>query len=369
MSTGTKRLQSLDALRGFDMFFIIGWGEIWFGLASLTGLPIFEWWAKQMQHAEWHGFTFYDMIFPLFLFIAGISFPFSMEKSYQNGITKKNLHFRIIKRGIILILLGMVYNGFLKFDFETARYSSVLGRIGMAWMFAAVIFINTKRNARIIWCAGLLIFYWLLMAFIPVPGYSGTDPFSVEGNLASYVDKMFLPGKMYNESYDPCGLLGIIPAVSTALLGMLTGNFVKTQKENLTGMKKTGCMVIAGGALIVTGLIWNTFFPINKILWTSSYVCFVGGISLLLFSLFYLLIDVLEFRKWPFFFTVIGLNSIAVYMAQAMINFRFTSRFIFGGFVGLFPESWAGFLNGAAYITVCWLFLYFLYRQKVFLKV
>lgn len=365
----TQRLQSLDALRGFDMFFIIGWGELWFGLATLTGWPIFEWWASQMKHAEWHGFTFYDMIFPLFLFIAGISFPYSMEKSFRNGLSKKSLHWRIVKRALILVLLGMIYNGLLKFDVGNIRFSSVLGRIGLAWMFAAFIFLNARRNMRIVWCAGLLIFYWLLLALVPAPDHPDAARFSIEGNFASYIDRTFLPGRMYNEQYDPCGLLGVIPAIATALLGMFTGDFVKSAGKNLTGLRKTLYMSMAGVALILVGLAWGTFFPINKILWTSSYVCFAGGLSLLLFCVFYLLIDVLEYRKWPFFFTVIGLNSIAIYMAQAMINFRFTSRFIFGGLVGLFPEQWAPFLNAVAYITVCWFFLYFLYRQKVFVKV
>ena len=368
-SINHSRLQSLDALRGFDMFWIIGWGEIWAGLAALTGWPIFKWWAVQMTHTDWHGFTFYDLIFPLFLFIAGISFPFSLAKSYQKGISSKRLHFRIFKRAFLLVFLGLVFNGLLKFDFSTMRYASVLGRIGLAWMFAALIFIHTKPAGRIIWCVALLIFYWLLLALVPAFDYPGAERFSMEGNFASCIDRMFLPGRMSDPLYDALGILGTIPAISNALLGMFAGEWIMSQKKGLTGTKKTVYLLVAGVALIGIALLWNQFFPINKKLWTSSFVCLTVGIGSLLFGLFYWIIDVLEYRRWTLFFTVIGVNSITIYMAQSIINFKFTAKFLFGGLVGLFPEAWAEFLNAFALIAVCWLFLYFLYKQKIFLKV
>ena len=372
MTTGTqsgKRLQSLDALRGFDMFWIIGGSGIFVGLASLTGLPVFEWWGHQMEHVEWNGFAFYDMIFPLFLFIAGISFPFSMEKRALKGLSRKSLYIQIFRRGLILVLLGMVYNGLLKFDFANLRCASVLGRIGLAWMFAALIYINTKRTTRIIWCAGLLIFYWLLLTFVPAPDFPGALKFSMEGNFTSYFDRIFLPGKLYKGIHDPEGLLGVVPAISTALLGMFTGQFVLGQGTKLSDMRKTAYMAGAGIVLVITGLLWDIIFPINKNLWTSSFVCLVGGLSVLLFALFYLVIDVWGYRKWAFFFTIIGLNSITIYMAQRIINFHDTSDFLMGGVINWFPESWSVFLNGVSYVAVCWLFLYFLYKQKIFLKI
>ena len=365
----TDRLLSLDALRGFDMFWIIGWGGLWHGLAKLTDWSVLNWWSVQMTHCEWDGFRFYDFIFPLFLFIAGISFPYSLDRSLQKGVTKKTLYLKIIKRGLLLVFLGFIYNGLLKFDFDSQRYSSVLGRIGLAWMFAAIIFINVKRNGRILWCAGLLIFYWIVLALVQAPDFPEAARFSKEGSFACYIDRMFLPGRMFDPLFDPCGLAGIIPAISTALLGMLTGTFVKNSKEGLSQMKKVGYMTVAGVALVALGLLWNLVFPINKILWSSSYVCFAGGLSLLLFALFYWIIDVRGYRRWTLFFTVIGLNSITIYMAQSIINFGFTARFIFGGMIKLFPDSWDVFLNNLTLIAVCWLFLYFLYKQKIFIKV
>lgn len=369
MKTNSQRLQSLDALRGFDMFWIVGGREIFIGLAALIGCSD-AWWVSQLNHMKWNGFAFYDMIFPLFLFIAGISFPFSMEKSLQKGVSRQSLHLKVIRRGLTLVLFGLIYNGLLYFDFANLRCASVLGRIGLAWMFGALIFMNTKTvTARSIWCAGLLIFYWLLLTFVPAPDYPGAERFSAEGNFTSYFDRMFLPGKLYLGVHDPEGILGVIPATATALLGMLTGQFVKMRKEGMSETKKTGYMVGAGVGLAAIGLLWDFIFPINKNLWTSSFTCFVGGLSLLLFALFYFIVDVRGYRKWSFFFTIIGLNSITIYMAKRMIDFSYTSKFIFGGTVNLFPESWAPFLNGLAGMAICWGFLYFLYRQKIFLKV
>jgi predicted acyltransferase len=250
------------------------------------------------------------------------------------------------------------------------RFASVLGRIGLAWMFAALIFAGTgKRNIRIAWCAGLLIFYWLLLAFVPAFDNPGADRFSMEGNFTSYFDRLFLPGKLYKGIHDPEGLLGIIPATATAMMGMLTGRFVMWRKEGLTGQRRAGYMAIAGIVLVVAGLLWNFIFPVNKNFWTSSFVCFVGGLSLLLFSLFYLIIDVWGYRKWSFFFTVIGMNSITIYMALRMVQFAYTSGFLFDGVIRWFPDTWTGFLSSCAYVAAGWAFLYFLYKQKIFLKV
>ena len=366
MKTNNERLLSIDTLRGFDMFWIIGWGGIWHGLAKLTDWQLFNWWSTQMTHCKWDGFHFYDFIFPLFIFIAGISFPFSLEKSQQKGVPKRTLYFKIFKRALILALLGLVYNGFLKFDFNPKYFISVLGRIGLAWMFAALIFINTKRYGRIIWCAGILVIYWLALVLIQAPDYPEASRLSPEGNISCYLERTFLPEKMIIPTHR---ISGFIPAIATALLGMMTGAFVKSTKDSLTQMRKVIYMTVAGVGLVALALLWDIILPINKPLWSSSYVCLAGGLSLLLFVLFYWIIDVRGYRRWTLFFKVIGLNSITIYMAQSIINFRFTTNFIFGGVVKLFPESWEQFLNNITLITVCWFFLYFLYKKKIFLKV
>ena len=368
--SSAKRLHSLDALRGFDMFWIMGGEGIFVGLASLTGWPFFKWWAGQLNHVPWHGFHFYDMIFPLFLFIAGISFPFSYAKRTANNDSRKSIYKHVISRGLILVLLGIVYNNGVVFDFANMRYGSVLGRIGLAWMFAALIFMNTKLTFRIVWLVGILVVYWLLFLIFPAHDLGATDPFSMEGNLAGYIDRLLLPGRFCCYKFgDSEGLLSTIPAISTALLGMLTGEFVKSQYLGNKPLKKVLYMILVATGLMILGRIWNLAFPINKYLWSSSFVCFVGGLSLLLFALFYLVIDVWEYKKWTFFFVVIGVNPITIYLAERIINFNSAGLFFFKGITDLMHPSMAPMMRGIAITTVAWLFLYILYKKKIFLKV
>ncbi len=366
----TERLHSLDALRGFDMFWIMGGEAIFIGLAALTGWPFLQWWGTQLTHVAWDGFHAYDMIFPLFLFIAGISFPFSLAKRYHGTENRKSLYIHVIKRGLILVLLGIIYNNAIRFDFANLRYGSVLGRIGLAWMFAALIFMNSNLRFRIIWLVGILIFYWLLLLLFPAHDLGNFSPFSMQGNLAGYLDRLLLPGKFCCYTYgDSEGLLTTLPAISTALLGMLTGQFIKSTYLHNKPLRKVIYMVLAAAALMVLGRIWNIYFPINKYLWSSSFVCFVGGLSLLLFSLFYLVIDIWKFNKWTGFFVVIGMNSITIYLAERIIDFTPATKFIYGGFIELFPTAWAELIGGIAFFSIAWIFLYFLYKKKIFLKV
>jgi predicted acyltransferase len=369
IKTPSKRLYSLDALRGFDMFWIMGGEGIFIALASLTGWPVLQWWAGQLDHVPWHGFHFYDMIFPLFLFIAGISFPFSLAKRIEKNDSRTSIYRHIIFRGLILVLLGILYNNAVNFRLGELRYGSVLGRIGLAWMFAALIFMNTKRNTRIIWFCALLIGYWLLLLFFPVHHFGATDIFSREGNLTSYIDRLLMPGKLYLGNHDPEGLLSTVPAIGTALLGMFTGEFLLSDYLREKPLKRVLYMILAAILLMVIGKIWNIFFPINKNLWTSSFVCFVGGLSLLLFSVFYLIIDVWNYRKWAFFFVVIGLNPITIYLTERIVNFRSATKFFFGGIESFLPDKWAQLVDAIGVVTIAWMLLYFLYKKKIFLKV
>ncbi len=364
-----RRLLSLDALRGFDMFWIMGGGGIFIGLASLTGWPVFKWWAEQLTHVPWHGFHFYDMIFPLFLYIAGVSFPFSYAKRKATNQSRRSIYRHVFYRGVILVVLGFLYNNMVSFNFSELRYGSVLGHIGVAWMFAALIFMNTNLTGRIIWFWALLIGYWLLLWIFPAPDLASRDPFSLEGCLPGYLDRLFMPGKLYLGVFDPSGFFTTPSSVGTALLGMFTGEFVMSKYLENKPSKKVLYMTLAAIGLMAVGKIWDLHFPINKMLWSSSYVCWVGGLSLLLFALFYLIIDVWNYKKWAFFFVVIGLNPITIYLAQRIIGFGQASRFFFGGMIELFPKAWSPLLNGIALTTVGWLFLYFLYKKKIFLKV
>lgn len=362
-----ERILSLDALRGFDMFWIIGGGEVFAGLATLTGWPFLQWCAIQLNHVEWHGFHFLDMVFPLFLFIAGISFPLSLAKRKASNDSRKSIYSHIFRRGLILVLLGIIYNNGFNFDFAHLRYGSVLGRIGLAWMFAAFIFMNTKLGFRIIWFWSLLLGYWLLLVLFPAHDLGSSDIFSIEGNLPGYIDRLLLPG--LQGIHEPEGLLSTLPAIGTALLGMFTGEFLLSKYLNDKPLKKTLFLILAAVILIVIGRIWNLTFPINKHIWTSSFVCFVGGLSLLLFSIFYLVIDVWHYRKWSFFFIVIGMNPITIYLTERIVNFKSATDFFFGGFTAILPSAWGPIIDGIGITSIAWVFLYLLYKKKIFLKV
>ena len=352
------------------MFFIMGGAGLIAALAIWFPCSFTEELARQMDHVEWNGLAHHDTIFPLFLFIAGISFPFSLEKQRANGRSEWQIHRKVLVRGLVLFIFGVIYNGLLSsWDFAHVRYASVLARIGFAWMFAALIFIHTGWRSRAGITAALLVGYWLVVRFIPAPDAMGEGVYTAQGSIVGYIDRILLPGTIYYGNLDPEGILSLIPAIGTALLGMFTGEWVKLQRPGLTPTKKAAWMVVAGLVCLALGLLWSLDFPINKKLWTSSFVLVVAAYSLLLFALFYYLIDVRGWRRWTLFFTVIGLNSITIYLGQKFINFSFTADRLFGGLIHFLPESAQPFFTSAAYITVCWLFLYVLYRLRLFLKV
>lgn len=365
----SKRLYSLDALRGFDMFWIIGGKEIFLGLSVLTGWPVFQWWSDQLKHVAWHGFHFYDMIFPLFLFIAGISFPFSLAKRRARNDSSKSIYKHIIIRALILVLLGILYVNGLRFNFGEMQFSSVLGRIGLAWMCAALIFMNTKLSYRIVWFWGLLIGYWILLLLFPAHDLGATDPFSQEGNLAGYIDRLYMPGTLFMGNYTPQGFLSTLPSIGMPLLGMFTGEFLMSKYMKDKPFLKIIYMASAAIILLVIGKLWNIVFPINKNLWSSSFICFSGGISLLLFSVFYLIIDVLQYKRWAFFFVVIGMNPITIYLTEKIIDFKYATHFLFGGFADLLPDLLTPLIEGCGLIIIVWVFLYYLYRKKIFFKI
>ena len=365
MKEKNKRLLSLDALRGFDMFFIMGGGALLLSVSSFLPDGVSAVVAEQMGHKEWHGFAFYDLIFPLFLFLAGVSFPFSLAKMGKN---KSRMLFKIVRRALLLIFLGILYNGLLNFDFENLRYASVLGRIGLAWAVAALIYLYAGRKVSVIVSFAILLGYWALLALVKAPDASpGVSVFAMEGSIVGYIDRLFLPGTLHSGIHDPEGILSTLPAVVTAMAGIFAGEFVRQSK--VKEYKKVGIMLFASLALLVLGYVWGMVFPINKNLWTSSFVLYAAGWSLLLFALFYLVIDVVGLKGWSFFFRVIGMNSITIYLLQQFVDFHKPVQTVFGGFMSLFPEQYYPSLFWSCYVLVCWLLLYFFYRKGVFLKV
>jgi predicted acyltransferase len=294
-----------------------------------------------------------------------------MAKRYLGQENRRALYIHVIQRGLILVLLGLLNNNSVRFDFGNLRYGSVLGRIGLAWMFAALIYMNTRRlRARIIWLVGILVGYWLLFPLFPAHDLGSFDPYSMQGNLAGHIDRLFLPGKYCCYTYgDSEGILSTIPAICTALLGMLTGQFILSEYLRDEPLRKVLYMASAAVGLIALGGIWNFAFPINKYLWSSSFVCFVGGLSLLLFTLFYVVIDIWKINKWTPFFVVIGMNSITIYMAHTLIDFNHAANFLFGGVYALLQPGLRPLAMAVGFVATAWLFLYFLYKKKLFLKV
>ena len=366
-----QRLMSLDTLRGFDMFFIMGLSGLIVSLCALWPNPVTNEIARQMGHVDWNGLCHHDTIFPLFLFLAGVSFPFSLAKQRENGATKGQIYGKIFRRAAILIFLGMVYNGLFKLDFENLRVASVLARIGLAWMGAAILFINFGVRTRA-WIAGvILVGYALLSKFVGAPDVPGADPLSMEGSLVGWVDRLLMPGRLIYDHgrLDPEGLLSAVPAVVTAMFGMFTGELIRLPEEKMSGNRKTMWMVVAAVVLALVAILGDGFVPVNKKLWSSTFVCAVGSYSLFMMALFYYLIDVRGWQKWTLVFRVVGMNSITIYLAQQIINFGGISRYFLGGVAGLCSEPWAEVINDAGFVVVCWLFLYFLYRKKIFLKV
>lgn len=366
-----KRLMSLDTLRGFDMMFIMGFSGLVMAICALFPGGEECWLSTTMEHVKWNGLAHHDTIFPLFLFIAGISFPFSYAKQLANGMSSKAVYLKILKRFLILVTLGIVYNGLFKLDFANLRICSVLGRIGFAWAVAAVLFINFKPMTRAIIAGVILVTYWLIVAYIPAPDVPGGDPLTMEGTIVGWVDRMITPGRLiYNKgNFDPEGLLSAFPAVVTAMLGMFTGEFVRVPEEKISGEKKSGYMGLAALAMLAVGLLWSLVFPINKMLWSSSFVLVVGAYSLGMFALFYYIIDVKGWQKWTLFFRVIGLNSITIYLAQKIFSFSSVNKFFFSGIVSHVPEAWGAVVYAVGYVAICWLFLYFLYKKNTFLKI
>ncbi len=360
------RVASIDALRGFDMLWIIGGDMIIHALKDYTGWGWAVWFSNQLTHVDWNGFHLYDLVFPLFLFLSGAAMPFSITKQLEKGVPKKLIYRKVIIRTLMLILLGVIYNGPGDWKLANVRFASVLAQIGIAYCFAAFIFLNTSWKQQIYWVIGILIGYWGIQSLIPVPGYPNGN-FTLEGSINAFIDRMLVPGKLYLGVHDPEGLLVKIPATATALLGVLTGSFIKNNKQ--TPVMKSAIMFAAGIIFLAFASIWNFVLPINKNLWTSSFVFQTAGWSLLLLSVFYFLIDAIGYKKWAFFFVVIGMNSITIYLASNVVDFGYTIKHIFGGFISFFNVGLQPIIFWLFIVMIKWVLLDFLYRRKIFLRV
>ncbi len=354
-----QRLISLDALRGLDMFFLVGIAAIFESLPKISDNRFFVWLATQCEHPAWQGFTMYDIVFPMFIFIVGAAMPFSFSKRIEKD-GKKGLYKHILIRSVTLAIIGVILWQQPGGAHPHWGYYSVLYRIGFSYFFAAVIFLNTNVRGVIYWAFGLSISYWLLLRFVPVPGYGAGD-FSQDGNLVTYIGN--LVANNISPKFRFVFSINLITSVSNALFGALAGYWLKSEKKSAG---KTIGLLLAGLGFIIFSLLIHLDFPINKKLGSTSFTFLTCGISAVLLAVFYWLIDVKGYKKWAFFFVVVGLNPILIYIAEWLVKFNNIGN-VFAGFVDLGNAQPVVFALVLA--TIKWLFLYYLYKQKVFIKI
>lgn len=363
-----QRIESIDALRGFDMFWILGADNLVASLRKITDAGPVAMLADQLEHVEWEGFRFYDLIFPLFVFLMGTSTVFSLSKIIdQQG--KHAAYWRVVRRFVILYVLGLLYHGGMSRDGgpEMFRFMGVLHRIAICYLFGGLLYINLRLRGLLIACVVLLVGYWAAMTFIPVPEY-GAGNYAEGKNLANYLDAQYLPGYKWDGDWDPEGLLSSVPAVASGLLGIFAGLLIR--REDLPGLKKVGYLIVAGAACLVLGHLWALQFPIIKKLWTSSFVLVAGGWSFLLLALFYWLIDVCKFRLWSRPFVWIGMNCITIYLLNNLV----------GGFPSIVRRAlhapleqamapWGSLVVSTLALGLVILICRALYVKKIFLRV
>jgi predicted acyltransferase len=370
MSEKTERLMSIDALRGFDMFFIIGGAALISSLSAVFGCAD-GWIANQMRHVIWAGLAHHDTIFPLFLFLAGVSWPFSLASQEAKGISPRRIRLRVIKRTAVLFIFGLSFGGILQFkpDF---RLMSVLGFIGIGWGIAALAFMRLRRVWMRIAAIGLLLGgYWALLAFCTPPGaVPGADAYSREWNIISYLDRFVYPNHiLIKNGYEPESLFSVTQGAALALIGMCLGSLLKS--ENFSKAAKSA--MLAAWTLVLLGL--GAFFhlvlgdQVVKNLWTTSFILYASAYSSVMLALFYWVIDVKGFKRWAFPFMVIGVNSITIYLFMMLGTQRLLASFLFAGCSRWIGGSWGQVAMNCGSLLTGWIFVYFLYRRKIFLKV
>ena len=366
------RLVSLDVFRGLTIAGMV--------LVNNPGTWSSIYWP--LQHAQWHGWTPTDLVFPFFLFIVGVSVTLAFARRVEEGPVKRDLYLKVLKRTAIIFGVGLFLNAFPHFQLATVRIPGVLQRIAICYLIASLIFLTTKVRTQFLIALALLIVYWLLMTNIAAPGYAAGD-LSKDGSIASFIDRKLLGQHIWRQGrvYDPEGLLSTIPAVATTLLGVLTGHWLRSEK---TRIEKVVGMFVAGAVCVALGWMWNKFFPINKALWTSSYVLFTAGLGLQLLALCYWVIDIKGYRRWAWPFEVFGVNALALFVGSAlMVKLMALIRLPRGDgtqissqgwiFRNLFL-TWASPINASLFYAVAfillWLFLmWLLYRKRIYLKV
>lgn len=419
---------SLDALRGFDMFWIIGADSLVYALSRMSENSTMKFFADQLEHADWAGFRFYDLIFPLFVFMVGVSMVFSLTKINSES-SRRSAIYRVLKRGALLFLIGLIYSGGVTNPWPDLRLMGVLNRIALAYTVAGLLFIWFKPRALAGICIGILVGYWVLLSAVPIrdiqlektklaeltqragderlaarfrdaaPG-STTNPSAVKDspvwaateqmylattnrvtgkfepgyNVANHFDFKYLPGKKWDLFWDPEGILSTLPAVATCLLGVFAGLLL--QSTTFSSDKKLLWLLGAGVAGVALGWLWGLQFPVIKKIWTSSYVLVAGGYSALLLGVFYLVVDVWKYQKWCQPFVWMGMNAITIYLIKNFLGGTFSrlSARVLGGDVKAWLDAhvatgFGDLLVAVGGLLIAFWIVRFLYQKKIFLRV
>lgn len=360
-----ERIVSVDVLRGFDMFWLIGGAGVALGIGRILGDPFKETILRQFEHAKWEGFYFYDLIFPLFVFLAGMSIAFSMGRIIQEKGRVAALK-RLVRRCVIMFLLGILYNGGLEQPWPGVRIMGVLQRIALCCFFAGLLFCFLDWRGMAVALVILLLGYWALMSFVPLPGQDGVSWAEGE-NWACWLDSLLLPGRKHYITYDPEGLLSTIPAVGSCLLGVLTGLVMKSTSIR-PGRKALG-FLLAGVILAAVGYLWGYQCPIIKKIWTPSYVCVAGGYSLMLLAVFFFVVDILKIRWWTAPFVWIGVNPLTIYLARSLVDFNKIAERLVGGSIAAWAGADGGYLlKTCASLFLALLFVWFLNKKRIYLR-
>lgn len=397
----TQRLTSLDALRGFDMFWILGADSFVYALHEMSDNPVVHFFATQMSHCEWEGFHFYDLIFPLFVFIMGVSTVFSLTKIIEREGRAAAVK-RVLKRGVLLFIFALIYSGGFTNPWPDLRLLGVLNRIALCYTFGGLLFIACNVRVMVAVAGALLLGYWALLELVPFPdvrptpggtavitkdNYQNVSQLNmastnmlrgsyIQGvNLTDYLDQKYLPGRNYDGTYDPEGLLSTLPACATGLLGIFTGLFLRN--KSVPDNKKVLYLIGAGVASVALGWLWSLEMPVIKKIWTSSYVLVAGGYSAILLGIFYWIVDVQKQTWWCQPFIWIGMNPITLYLTSNFLGglgFEKLARRLAGGPVKGFFDAHIATGFGDLLISAVGVALFiwmarFLYQRKIFLRV
>jgi len=364
---GAGRLTSLDVFRGMTIAAMI--------LVNNAGDGRHTYWP--LRHAEWNGWTPTDLIFPFFLFIVGVSMVFSFAARKARGQSRKGLLLHALKRSAIIFALGIFLYAYPKFDWHTARIPGVLQRIAVVYLLASILVLFTGRVVRMVVTAALLIGYWLLMKYVPVPGY-GPGVLTMDGNLVGYIDRSLIYNHLWiAHRFDPEGILSTIPSIATCLLGVFTGEWMRSEP---VALRKVRGLLIGAAAGLIAGELWNIWFPINKMIWTSSYVLFTAGFALLVLAVCYWTIDVRGWKAWGIPFLIFGLNPIAIYFlasfAESVLNVHHIGNdsirhVIFNKFfTPTFSNPYIASLAwSVCFVLASFLIAWLLYRRRIFIKI